>query len=42
MATPLIFTALSCWNRLSERGVTVSLIVAMEESATSWPFGPVT
>ena len=42
MATPQIFTALSCWKRLSERGATESLMVAMEERATSWPFGPVT
>ena len=42
MATPLIFTALSCWKRLSERGVTLSLMRAMESSATSCPLGPVT
>ncbi len=42
MATPEIFTAFSCWKRFSDRGVTESLMVAMEESDTSWPFGPVT
>ena len=42
MATPLSLTALSCWKRLSERGVTWSRMVAIDASGTSLPPGPVT
>ena len=33
--TPVIFTALSCWKRLSERGCTVCFSVAMVERGMS-------
>ena len=41
MATPLILTALSCWNRFNERGTVEFRIVAIVLSATSWSCGPV-
>ncbi len=42
MATPLILTALSCWNRLSERGSVLLRREATVLSGISCPFGPVT
>jgi len=41
-ATPLIFTALSCWKRFNDRGTTLSFTEAIDESLISCPFGPVT
>src|SRR4030067_996775 len=38
-ATPLIFTAFSCWKRLSERGTTDSRRVATGLKGSSLPFG---